>query len=75
MSGKLDDTVHFIQITRDQYQGALMSSRMDSSPQSPEGGTHKLDSTISERSEVVVDETTSLLNQRNSEHSLHHNAV
>ncbi|XP_073478178.1 metal transporter CNNM4 [Aquarana catesbeiana] len=67
--------LQYVKITRDQYQGALMSSRMDSSPQSPEGGTHKLDSTISERSEVVVDETTSLLNQRNSEHSLHHNAV
>ncbi|XP_040201886.1 metal transporter CNNM4 [Rana temporaria] len=67
--------LQYVKISRDQYQGALMSSRMDSSPQSPEGGTHKLDSSISERSEVVVDETTSLLNQRNSQHSLHHNAV
>ncbi|KAM5170329.1 metal transporter CNNM4 [Mantella aurantiaca] len=67
--------LQYVKITRDQYQGALMSSRMDSSPQSPEGGTHKLESTISERSEVMEDETTSLLNQRNSQHSLHHNAV
>ncbi|XP_077325676.1 metal transporter CNNM4 [Lithobates pipiens] len=67
--------LQYVKITRDQYQGALMSSRMDSSPQSPEGGTHKLDSSISERCEVVVDETTSLLNQRNSQNSLHHNAV
>ncbi|CAI9552067.1 unnamed protein product [Staurois parvus] len=67
--------LQYVKISREQYQGALMSSRMDSSPQSPEGGTHKLESTISERSEVMVDETTSLLNQRNSQHSLHHNAV
>ncbi|XP_072258963.1 metal transporter CNNM4 isoform X2 [Pyxicephalus adspersus] len=67
--------LQYVKITREQYQGALLSSRMDSSPQSPEGGTHKLDNTISERSEVMVDETTSLLNQRNSQHSLHHNAV
>ncbi|KAM9311216.1 metal transporter CNNM4 [Gastrophryne carolinensis] len=67
--------LQYVKITREQYQGALMSSRMDSSPQSPEGGTHKPESTISERSEVLVDETTSLLNQRNSQHSLHHNAV
>ncbi|XP_018411325.1 PREDICTED: metal transporter CNNM4 [Nanorana parkeri] len=67
--------LQFVKITREQYQGALISSRMDSSPQSPEGGTHKLETTISERSEVVEDETTSLLNERNSQHSLHHNAV
>ncbi|XP_068130987.1 metal transporter CNNM4-like [Hyperolius riggenbachi] len=66
--------LQYVKITREQYQGALLSSRMDSSPQSPEGGTHKPESTISERSEVV-DETTSLLNQRNSQHSLQHNAV
>ncbi|NP_001090672.1 metal transporter CNNM4 precursor [Xenopus tropicalis] len=67
--------LQFVKITREQYQGALMSSRLDSSPQSPEGGTRKPDSTLSERSEVLEDETTSLLNQRNSQHSLQHNAV
>ncbi|KAM3925155.1 metal transporter CNNM4 isoform 2-T2 [Leptodactylus fuscus] len=67
--------LQYVKITREQYQGALLSSRMDSSPQSPEGGNHKPDNTLSERSEVLVDETTSLLNQRNSQHSLHHNAV
>ncbi|KAG8440941.1 hypothetical protein GDO86_006614 [Hymenochirus boettgeri] len=67
--------LQYIKITREQYQGALMSSRLDSSPQSPEGGTRKPDSTLSERSEALEDETTSLLNQRNSQHSLHHNAV
>ncbi|KAM4037376.1 metal transporter CNNM4 isoform 2-T2 [Anomaloglossus baeobatrachus] len=67
--------LQYVKITREQYQGALMSSRMDSSPQSPEGGNHKPDNSLSERSEVLVDETTSLLNQRNSQHSLHHNAV
>ncbi|XP_075714704.1 metal transporter CNNM4 [Rhinoderma darwinii] len=67
--------LQYVKITREQYQGALMSSRMDSSPQSPEGGNHKPDNTLSERSEVLVDETTSLLNQRNSQHSLHQNAV
>ncbi|OCT89971.1 metal transporter CNNM4 isoform X2 [Xenopus laevis] len=67
--------LQFVKITREQYQGALMSSRLDTSPQSPDGGTRKLDSTLSERSEVLEDETTSLLNQRNSQHSLQHNAV
>ncbi|XP_075063441.1 metal transporter CNNM4 [Mixophyes fleayi] len=67
--------LQYVKITREQYQGALMSSRLDSSPHSPEGGTHKPDGTLSEHSEVLVDETTSLLNQRNSQHSLHHNAV
>ncbi|KAM8974431.1 metal transporter CNNM4 isoform 2-T2 [Pelodytes ibericus] len=67
--------LQYVKITREQYQGALMSSRLDSSPQSPEGGTRKPDSTLSDRSEVLEDETTSLLNQRNSQHSLHHNAV
>ncbi|XP_044139028.1 metal transporter CNNM4 isoform X2 [Bufo gargarizans] len=67
--------LQYVKITREQYQGALMSSRIDSSPHSPEGGNHKPDNTLSERSEVLVDETTSLLNQRNSQHSLHHNAV
>ncbi|KAM4675817.1 metal transporter CNNM4 [Discoglossus pictus] len=67
--------LQFVKITREQYQGALMSSMLDSSPQSPDGGTRKQDSTLSERSEVMEDETTSLLNQRNSQHSLQHNAV
>ncbi|XP_066449195.1 metal transporter CNNM4 [Eleutherodactylus coqui] len=67
--------LQYVKISREQYQGALLSSRMDSSPQSPEGGNHKPDNSLSERSEVLVDETTSLLNQRNSQHSLHHNAV
>ncbi|XP_053320618.1 metal transporter CNNM4 [Spea bombifrons] len=67
--------LQFVKITREQYQGALMSSRMDSSPQSPDGGTRKPDGTLSDRSEVLDDETTSLLNQRNSQHSLQHNAV
>ncbi|KAG8574655.1 hypothetical protein GDO81_009263 [Engystomops pustulosus] len=67
--------LQYVKISREQYQGALMSSRMDSSPQSPEGGNHKPDNSLSERSETMVDETTSLLNQRNSQHSLHHNVV
>ncbi|XP_063304670.1 metal transporter CNNM4 isoform X1 [Pelobates fuscus] len=67
--------LQYVKITREQYQGALLSSRLDSSPQSPEGGTRKPDGTLSDRSEVLEDETTSLLNQRNSQHSLQHNAV
>uniref|UniRef100_A0A8C5MSL0 Metal transporter n=1 Tax=Leptobrachium leishanense TaxID=445787 RepID=A0A8C5MSL0_9ANUR len=67
--------LQYVKITREQYQGALLSSRMDSSPQSPEGGSRKPDGTLSDRSEVLEDETTSLLNQRNSQHSLQHNAV
>ncbi|MEE6478847.1 hypothetical protein FKM82_012030 [Ascaphus truei] len=67
--------LQYVKITREQYQGALLSSRLDSSPQSPEGGVPKPDSTPSERSEAQEDETTSLLNQRNSQHSLHENAV
>ncbi|KAM4749077.1 uncharacterized protein WCC33_006503 [Rhinophrynus dorsalis] len=54
--------LQYVKISREQYQGALMSSRMDSSPQSPEGGTRKPDSTLSERSEVLEDETTRVAN-------------
>ncbi|XP_028596880.2 metal transporter CNNM4 isoform X2 [Podarcis muralis] len=61
--------LQYIKITRLQYQNGLMASRLESCPQSPEGGTPKLDTSLSEKAETsVTDETTSLLNERNCQH-------
>lgn len=50
------------QITRQEYQNGLTTSRMDSCPQSPDSGAPKTD--LQEKTEPA-DETTSLLNERN----------
>nr|XP_034974049.1 metal transporter CNNM4 isoform X2 [Zootoca vivipara] len=62
--------LQYIKITRLQYQNGLMASRLESCPQSPDGGTPKLDTSLSEKVETsVTDETTSLLNERNCQHN------
>ncbi|KAL0979017.1 hypothetical protein UPYG_G00179380 [Umbra pygmaea] len=77
--------LQFVKITRSQYQNGLMASRMDSSPQSPECGHPNLDSPAAsenlsssdtptpETAPLLVDETTSLLNEHNSLVHNHHN--
>ncbi|KAJ1091905.1 hypothetical protein NDU88_005019 [Pleurodeles waltl] len=73
--------VQLIKITRAQYQNGLMASRLDSSPQSPECGPPKIDTSLSEKIDTPDDETTSLLNDTNcvhrqpQPHSLHENSV
>lgn len=73
--------VQLIKITRAQYQNGLMASRLDSSPQSPESGPPKIDTSLSEKNDTPDDETTSLLNDTNcvhrqpQPHSLHENSV
>uniref|UniRef100_A0A8C3IHZ3 Metal transporter n=1 Tax=Chrysemys picta bellii TaxID=8478 RepID=A0A8C3IHZ3_CHRPI len=59
--------LQFVKITRQQYQNGLMASRLDSCPQSPDSGAPKMDTSLTEKTEPsVADETTSLLNERNS---------
>ncbi|XP_073696753.1 metal transporter CNNM4 isoform X2 [Garra rufa] len=83
--------LQFVKITRSQYQNGLMASRLDSSPQSPDSGHGHVDnSTLSAphpSSETILtltdapDETTSLLNEQNSQsarqanHSTHNDSA
>ncbi|XP_066495533.1 metal transporter CNNM4 [Tiliqua scincoides] len=61
--------LQYIKITRLQYQNGLMASRLESCPQTPEGAPPKLDTSLSEKGDsLVTNETTSLLNERNSQH-------
>ncbi|XP_043093176.1 metal transporter CNNM4 isoform X2 [Puntigrus tetrazona] len=64
--------LQIVKITRSQYQNGLMASRLDSSPQSPDSGHGHVDSgtpALHPSSENItpVDETTSLLNEQNSQ--------
>ncbi|XP_049713030.1 metal transporter CNNM4 [Elephas maximus indicus] len=58
--------LQYIKISRQQYQNGLLASRMENCPQFPVDGCTTYSET-SEKSELpVVDETTTLLNERNS---------
>ncbi|XP_059346652.1 metal transporter CNNM4 [Ammospiza nelsoni] len=62
--------LQFVKITRQEYQNGLLASRMDSCPQSPDGGAPRAEPGAAERTErteapAPADETTSLLNERN----------
>ncbi|XP_069475171.1 metal transporter CNNM4 isoform X2 [Ambystoma mexicanum] len=73
--------MQLVKITRAQYQNGLMASRLDSSPQSPDCGPVKIDTSLCEKNDTPDDETTSLLNDTNCVHkqpqplSLHENSV
>ncbi|XP_012642400.1 metal transporter CNNM4 isoform X1 [Microcebus murinus] len=59
--------LQYIKVTRQQYQNGLLASRMESSPQFPLDGCAVCTENCAEKSELpVVDETTTLLNERNS---------
>ncbi|KAK2093222.1 Metal transporter cnnm4 [Saguinus oedipus] len=59
--------LQYIKITRQQYQNGLLASRMENSPQFPIDGCTAHMENLVEKSELpVVDETTTLLNERNS---------
>uniref|UniRef100_A0A803YKV1 Metal transporter n=1 Tax=Meleagris gallopavo TaxID=9103 RepID=A0A803YKV1_MELGA len=62
--------VQFVKVTRQQYQNALVASRMDSSPQSPDVEAFDRDSTKASTArgtpQTPKEDTTTLLIERNS---------
>ncbi|EPY86252.1 hypothetical protein CB1_000321020 [Camelus ferus] len=59
--------LQYIKITRQQYQNGLLASRMENCPQFPPDGCTICTENLTDKSELpVVDETTTLLNERNS---------
>ncbi|XP_044521466.1 metal transporter CNNM2 isoform X3 [Gracilinanus agilis] len=69
--------IQFVKITRQQYQNALMASRMDKTPQSSDSENTKIELTLTELHDGLPDETANLLNEQNcvthskANHSLH----
>ncbi|XP_072477418.1 metal transporter CNNM2 isoform X2 [Notamacropus eugenii] len=69
--------LQFVKITRQQYQNALMASRMDKTPQSSDSENTKIELTLTELHDGLPDETANLLNEQNcvthskANHSLH----
>ncbi|XP_040217806.1 metal transporter CNNM2 isoform X2 [Rana temporaria] len=68
--------LQFVKITRQQYQNALMASRMDKTPQSSDSENTKIEMTLTELHDGLADETAILLNEQNcishkSNHSMH----
>ena len=65
------------QISRQQYQNALMASRMDKTPQSSDSENTKIELTLTELHDGLPDETANLLNEQNCvthnkpNHSMH----
>ncbi|KAG9350511.1 hypothetical protein JZ751_026877 [Albula glossodonta] len=56
--------LQYIKVTRQQYQNALMASRMDKTPQSTDGEYTKIELTLTELHDGLPDETANLLNQQ-----------
>ncbi|XP_023654696.1 metal transporter CNNM2-like isoform X2 [Paramormyrops kingsleyae] len=56
--------LQYIKVTRQQYQNALMASRMDKTPQSSDSEYTKIELTLTELHEGQPDETVNLLNQQ-----------
>lgn len=69
--------LQFVKISRQQYQNALMASRMDKTPQSSDSENTKIELTLTEMHDGLPDETANLLNEQNcvshnkANHSLH----
>ncbi|XP_067259665.1 metal transporter CNNM2 isoform X1 [Chanodichthys erythropterus] len=55
--------IQYIKVTRQQYQNAVMASRIDKTPQSSESEYTKIEMTLTELHDRVTDETTALFNQ------------
>ncbi|KAL7845581.1 hypothetical protein AOLI_G00237730 [Acnodon oligacanthus] len=53
----------YVKVTRQQYQNALMASRMDKTPQSSDSEYTKIELTLTELHDGVAEETAILLNQ------------
>uniref|UniRef100_A0A087YLR1 Metal transporter n=1 Tax=Poecilia formosa TaxID=48698 RepID=A0A087YLR1_POEFO len=56
--------LQYVKVTRAQYQNALLASRLDSTPQSPEGSHVRLDISISLPPDNGPGETTTLLSEQ-----------
>uniref|UniRef100_A0A8D0H4K9 Metal transporter n=1 Tax=Sphenodon punctatus TaxID=8508 RepID=A0A8D0H4K9_SPHPU len=69
--------IQYVKISRQQYQNALMASRMDKTPQSSDSENTKIELTLTELRDGLPDETANLLNEQNcvthnkSNHSMH----
>ncbi|KFO32329.1 Metal transporter CNNM2 [Fukomys damarensis] len=69
--------LQFVKISRQQYQNALMASRMDKTPPSSDGENAKIELTLTELHDGLPDETANLLTEQNcvvhgkANHSLH----
>ncbi|KAK9400906.1 metal transporter CNNM2 [Crotalus adamanteus] len=69
--------IQYVKISRQQYQNALMASRMDKTPQSSDSETTKIELTLTELHDGLPDEMANLLNEQNcvthnkSNHSMH----
>ncbi|NXL22606.1 CNNM2 protein, partial [Setophaga kirtlandii] len=69
--------IQFVKISRQQYQNALMASRMDKTPQSSDSENTKIELTLTELHDGLPDETANLLNEQNcvthnkTNHSMH----
>ncbi|XP_008064159.1 metal transporter CNNM2 [Carlito syrichta] len=57
--------LQFVKISRQQYQNAVMASRMDRTPQSSDSENTKLELTLTELHDGLPDETANLLNEQN----------
>ncbi|XP_049646790.1 metal transporter CNNM2 [Suncus etruscus] len=69
--------LQFVKISRQQYQNALMASRMDKTPQSSDSENAKIELTLTDLQDGLPDETANLLTEQNcvphgkANHSLH----
>ncbi|XP_021101301.1 metal transporter CNNM2 isoform X2 [Heterocephalus glaber] len=69
--------LQFVKISRQQYQNALMASRMDKTPPSSDSENAKIELTLTELHDGLPDETANLLTEQNcvahgkANHSLH----
>uniref|UniRef100_A0A8C2ULF2 Metal transporter n=1 Tax=Chinchilla lanigera TaxID=34839 RepID=A0A8C2ULF2_CHILA len=69
--------LQFVKISRQQYQNALMASRMDKTPPSSDSENTKIELTLTELHDGLPDETANLLTEQNcvahakANHSLH----
>ncbi|MGH0135547.1 UNVERIFIED_CONTAM: hypothetical protein FKN15_066155 [Acipenser sinensis] len=69
--------LQYVKVTRQQYQNALMASRMDKTPQSSDSENIKIELTLTELHNRLPDETANLLNEQNcvahnkSNHCMH----
>uniref|UniRef100_A0A8B9NYN9 Metal transporter n=1 Tax=Accipiter nisus TaxID=211598 RepID=A0A8B9NYN9_9AVES len=63
--------IQFVKISRQQYQNALMASRMDKTPQSSDSENTKIELTLTELHDGLPDETANLLNEQNSQLQSH----
>ncbi|XP_030627481.1 metal transporter CNNM2a isoform X2 [Chanos chanos] len=61
----------YVKVTRQQYQNAVMASRMDKTPQSSDGEFTKMELTLTEHADGAVEESTTLLIQQHNNTTTH----